>query len=442
MNDVDRLKQIVDDRIESESDALFALGDEILHEPELGFKEHATSERVQRWFKHLGLPFRSGLAVTGAKATLDTGRPGPTVCLMGELDAIVVPGHPHANPDSHAAHACGHNAQIAGLLAAAVALTDDRILSELSGRIVFFAVPAEEFVELSYRRQLIDAGAIEFIGGKPELIRLGEFDDVDLAMMIHTSAPKHGEKPVELWESLNGLIAKTATFLGKAAHVGNPWDGVNALKASTLAMDAIDAQRETFREDDGVRVHHIIARGGDLVNVVPSEVVIEMNVRGKTAAAIREAGSLVDRCIHSGALAFGARAVVDTLPGYLPLRNDQGLADILIPNVERIFGKECVGYRGHSGSCTDTGDVSHLMPTIQPSMAGASGSGHGVDWAIADRSAAYLSPGKTMAMTAIDLLRGDADRAESILESWEAPMTKAEYLEFQRGIRSQETFEG
>lgn len=440
MNEFDRLKQIVDERVEAERDALFALGDEILHEPELGFKEHATSERVQQWFRRLGLPFRAELAVTGAKATLDTGRPGPTFCLMGELDAIVVPGHPHANPDSHAAHACGHNAQIAGLAAAAVALTDDHILSELSGRIVFFAVPAEEFVELSYRRQLIDDGVIEFIGGKPELIRLGEFDDVDLAMMIHTSAPKHGEMPVELWESLNGLIAKTVSFNGKAAHVGNPWDGINALKAATLAMDAIDAQRETFREDDGVRVHHIVTRGGDLVNVVPSEVVLEMNVRGKTAEAIQEAGSLVDRCIHSGALAFGAHAVVDTLPGYLPLRNDPGLADVVIPNVEQIFGEECVGYRGHSGSCTDTGDVSHLMPTIQPSMTGASGSGHGADWTIADPSAAYLSPGKTMAMTAIDLLRGDADRAEAILESWEAPMTKAEYLEFQRGIRSQKTF--
>ena len=440
MNEFDRLKQIVDERVEAERDALFALGDEILHEPELGFKEHATAERVQQWFRRLGLPFRAGLAVTGAKATLDTGRPGPTFCLMGELDAIVVPGHPHANPASHAAHACGHNAQIAGLAAAAVALTDDHILSKLSGRIVFFAVPAEEFVELSYRRQLIDDGVIEFIGGKPELIRLGEFDDVDLAMMIHTSAPKHGEMPVELWESLNGLIAKTVSFNGKAAHVGNPWDGINALKAATLAMDAIDAQRETFREDDGVRVHHIVTRGGDLVNVVPSEVVLEMNVRGKTAEAIQEAGSLVDRCIHSGALAFGAHAVVDTLPGYLPLRNDPGLADVVIPNVEQIFGEECVGYRGHSGSCTDTGDVSHLMPTIQPSMTGASGSGHGADWTIADPSAAYLSPGKTMAMTAIDLLRGDADRAEAILESWEAPMTKAEYLEFQRGIRSQKTF--
>ena len=442
MSRIDGIKRIVDDRIEAERDALFALGEEILHEPELGFKEHATSARVQDWFARLGLPHRAGLAVTGVKAVLDTGRPGPTVCLMGELDAIVVPGHPHANSESHAAHACGHNAQIAGLMAAATGLTDDRVLSELSGRIVFFAVPAEEFVELAFRKQLIDDGVIEFIGGKPELIRLGEFDDIDLAMMIHTSAPKDDEKAVEIWESMNGLIAKTIQFHGKAAHVGNPWDGVNALKAATLAMDAIDAQREIFREDDGVRVHHIIARGGDLVNVVPSEVVLEMNVRGKTADAIQKASEVVDRCVSAGAMAIGARAVVDTNPGYLPLRNHQSLVDLMTPNVERFFGEGCLGYRGHSGACTDTGDVSHLVPTVQPSMAGASGQGHGRDWTIADPVAAYLNPGKTLAMTAIDLLRGDADEAQGILASWEAPMTKDEYLAFQRGIRAKASFGG
>ena len=438
----DKLKARTCERIDDAKERIFALGDEILHEPELGFKEHATSGRVQEWFKRLGLPYRTGLAVTGVKAVLDTGRPGPTVCLMGELDAIVVAGHPHADPATNAAHACGHNAQIAGLMAAAVGLTDDRVLSELSGRIVFFAVPAEEFVELSYRKQLIDDGVVEFIGGKPELIRLGEFDDIDLAMMIHTSAPKGDEKPVEMWQSLNGLIAKTIEFRGKAAHVGNPWDGVNALKAATLAMDAIDAQREIFRESDAVRVHHIITRGGDLVNVVPSVVVVEMHVRGKTAEAIQTSNAVVDRCVHAGAIALGAQATVHTIPGYLPLRNDPALADVMRPNAERLFGAGCVGERGHSGACTDTGDVSHLMPTLQPSMGGATGHGHGTDWAISDPVAAYLNPGKTMAMTAIDLLYGAGERAGTILDGWEAPMTKDAYLAFQRGVKAHAEFGG
>ena len=73
-------------------------------------------------------------------------------------------------------------------------------------------------------------------------------------------------------------------------------------------------------------------------------------------------------------------------------------------------------------------------------MAGASGQGHGQDWTIADPVAAYLNPGKTLAMTAIDLLRGDADQAEEILASWEAPMTKDAYLAFQRGIRAKASF--
>jgi amidohydrolase len=442
MGTSDNLKARACERIDDAKEDIFALGDAILHEPELGFKEFATSEKVQRWFDKLGLDYRAELAITGIKAVLDTGRPGPTFCMMGELDSIIVPGHPMADAHTHAAHACGHNAQVAGLMSAAVALTDDEILRHLSGRLVFLAVPAEEFVELTFRKSLMEAGQIEFIGGKPELIARGEFDDIDMAMLIHTSAPEPSDKPVEIWESLNGLIAKSVEFEGRAAHVGNPWEGINALKAATLAMDAIDAQREIFRDEDGVRVHHIITRGGELVNVVPSEVVVEMNVRGKTADIIAAANRVVDRCVAAGAMAIGSRATVDTIPGYLPLRNDPELAAIVTPNVERLFGKGSVGPRGHSGACTDTGDVSHIMPTLQPSMAGASGLGHGTDWHISDPVAAYLNPGKTMAMTAIDLLYGDGERAGTILDEWDAPMTKDTYLAFQRGIKSHSEFGG
>ena len=91
--------------------------------------------------------------------------------VQGELDALLVPDHPRANPETGAAHACGHNAQIAGLIGAATALTDPNILRELSGSIVLMAVPAEEYVEVEYRHRLVKDGQLEFLGGKPELIR-------------------------------------------------------------------------------------------------------------------------------------------------------------------------------------------------------------------------------------------------------------------------------
>ena len=116
------------------------------------------------------------------------GGDGPTFALLGELDALVVAGHPVADPQTGAAHACGHNAQMAGLLGAAMGLLDARAFEHLAGRVVFFAVPAEEYGDVEWRVQQARAGRLEFLGGKPELLRLGHFDDVDLAMMIHTTS--------------------------------------------------------------------------------------------------------------------------------------------------------------------------------------------------------------------------------------------------------------
>ena len=74
-----------------------------------------------------------------------------------------------------------------------------------------------------------------------------------------------------------------------------------------MALHAIDANRETFREEDTIRVHPIVTRGGEAVNVVPADVRLETFVRGKTVEAIEEAAKKVDRSLRAGALAMGAR---------------------------------------------------------------------------------------------------------------------------------------
>ena len=73
--------------------------------------------------------------------------------------------------------------------------------------------------------------------------------------------------------SLNGFLAKRAIFTGKAAHAGaSPEDGINALSAASLALQAIHAQRDTFRDADHIRVHPILTEGGTVVNSVPANV--------------------------------------------------------------------------------------------------------------------------------------------------------------------------
>jgi amidohydrolase len=426
--------------IDRRADELFRIADDIYRHPELGFKEHRTAAIVSGFVERLGLPYRSRLALTGVKARLEGAQPRPVVAVLGELDSLAVREHPFADPETGAAHACGHNAQIAMLLGVAAGLVDAGVAPHLAGSVVFFAVPAEEYVEIEYREGLARQGKIEFLGGKPELIRLGEFDDVDLAMMTHTSSNKE-DGALGLSGSNNGCIVKLVRYVGRAAHAGgSPHKGINALNAATLALQAIHAQRETFRDDDTVRVHPIITRGGDVVNVVPADVRLETFVRAKTVEAIEDANRKVDRALKAGALAIGAQVQIRTLPGYLPLRNDPALAEVWRRNAVELAGEGQVKEIGHRTGSTDMGDVTHIMPAIHPYAGGAEGTGHGADYRIADPEAAILRPAKAMAMTVLDLLAGGA--ARPILDQFRPRFTKDEYLAFQRRLNQTITFDG
>ncbi|MDE0736710.1 MAG: amidohydrolase [Pirellulaceae bacterium] len=443
MSDHGSLKQTVCRTIDEARDRVVGIGEAIMDAPELGFKEHRTAERVRTTFEDLGLEAESGLAITGVKAILRGGQPGPTVALMGELDALQVPGHPRADAETGAAHACGHNAQIAGLMGAAIGLTQSGIADQLAGNVVFFAVPAEEYVEIDYRIGLVKSGATSFLTGKQELVQLGQFDDIDMAVMIHSTSPDVAEGSMGLSPSSNGFLAKNIRFVGKASHAGGcPERGVNALYAAQLALSAINAQRETFADQDCVRVHPIITKGGDLVNIIPAEVTMETYVRAKTADAILDASHKVDRSLRGAAIAMGCQVEIDTVPGNLPLRNDPVLSEIFKENAGQLFGADQYRDYGHSGGSTDAGDLSQIMPVLHPMMTGAAGTHHQTDWCIADHEAGYVAPAKTMAMMAVDLLAGDGSRAREVLDRFDPAMTKEQYLDRQHAVFKSELFDG
>lgn len=437
------LKQQVCAEIDARSKEIIGVGEAIMDEPELGFKEVRTADRVKETFEKLGLTFEDGLALTGVKAVLRGSRPGPTIALMGELDALQVPGHPRADPITHAAHACGHNAQIAGLLGAAMGLVKAGVAEQLAGNIVFFAVPAEEYVEINYRIGLVKSGKTSFLTGKQELIHLGLFDDIDMAVMIHTTGPDVSEGSMGLSPSSNGFLAKNIRFIGKASHAGgSPDQGINALYAAQLALSAINAHRETFRDEDCVRVHPIITKGGDLVNIIPAEVTLETYVRAKTPEAILDAAAKVDRSLRGAALAMGCTVEIETVPGNLPLRNDRTLAEIFKTNAGQLFGTDAYRDYGHGGGSTDAGDLSQLIPVLHPMMTGAAGRHHQTDWRIADPAAGYLAPAKTLAMMAVDLLVDDASAAKETLAQFKPAMSKNEYLDRQQRVFNIEVFKG
>lgn len=438
----EELKRDICAAIERRGDQIITIGETIRHHPELGFKEIKTARLVEQTLKELGLSVQTGLALTGVRGTLAGARQGPTFALLGELDGLVVSDHPLADPETGAAHACGHNAQIAGLLGAVMGLRDTKALQHLAGRVVVFAVPAEEYGDVAWRIQQAREDKLEFLGGKPELLRLGHFDDVDMAMMIHTT-PRPEDRRAGVGVSNNGCVVKTVRYLGKASHAGGaPHMGINALYAANVGLTAINALRETFHEDHTIRVHPIITQGGIQVNVIPADVRLETYVRGKTVEAILDANTKVDRALRAGALALGAQVEIETLPGYLPLFNNLDMAEVFKANAIALLGEEHYTTVGHRTGSTDMGDISHVMPTLHPYMGGATGMGHGADFQITDPTLAYLGPAKALALTTVDLLWGHAEVARGILARSKPRMTKEDYLAFQRGIKRRELFDG
>ena len=442
MRTKENLKQAICEAVDRRREEIEKIGDHIMKNPELGFKEFKTAKLVADTMKSFAIPHEIGLAITGVKGVLRGKNPGPTVVLMGELDSLLVPDHPHADSRTGAAHACGHNAQIAGLMGAMMALVDTRAIDELCGNIVFFAVPAEEYVEIEYRLDLVREGKLSFLGGKPELIRKGHFDDVDLAAMIHTHRSPELKKAAVM-QSCNGCIVKLIRYKGLAAHAGSsPHKGVNALNAAHIALAAIHALRETFKDEDAIRVHPIITKGGDLVNVVPADVRLETFVRGRTNEAIMDANLKVDRALRAGALAIGAKAEIYTLPGYLPLQDDPNMQKLFMQNAQKLLGPEECTEAGHRTGSTDMGDISHIMPAVHPSMSGASGISHGNDFLISDKEMAYLASAKILALMAVDLLYANAERAKEIITRHKPLMSKQEYLAYQNRIFQKEIFDG
>lgn len=437
---IDELKAKVQAEIDRRGEDIVRVAQTILQHPEPGFREHRTAQLVAQKFQELGISYQDGIAITGVKGILDTGQPGPTVGVMGELDSLIVLGHPHADPQTQAAHACGHHCQIGMMLGVASGLKAAGVLEHLSGRVALLAVPAEEYIEIEYRDELRRAGDLEFLVGKAEFIRLGTLDDVDLAMMTHTSS-NSDEGKIAFGGTNNAIVAKRIQFAGRASHAGGaPHLGVNALNAAMIALSAIHAQRETYRDADTVRIHPIITRGGAAVSSVPADVRLETFVRGKTVEAVKMASAQVDRALRAGAMAVGGSVTITTLPGYMPIQSDAAMLELYRPNAAALVGQEQVKQLGHRTGSTDMGDVSQLMPVIHPYVVAATGRGHGEDYVVQDYNLAVLTGAKAMAMTVIDLLANGAERARDVVARYRAPMTKQTYLSFLRGLLTEATY--
>ena len=424
------IKQAVLAAIDAGREEIFAVKDSIYQNPEFGYKEVKTTATVADFLESLGLKVERNIAVTGCRARANEGKSGPHIAVMGELDGISCKEHKDAN-EIGASHTCGHNLQVAGMIGAALGLVRSGVLDRLDGQVSFIGVPAEEFIELEYREQLKKEGKICYFGGKQELIRRGELDDVDMAMMFH--AQDTGDMKAIIGPESNGFIGKKIHFIGKESHAGSaPYDGINALNAAMLAINNVHALRETFRESERARFHPIITKGGDIVNVVPADVTMEAYVRARTIQGLSDINSRINQAILAGGMAVGANVEITEIPGYLPILKQPEMDGILRENLKELGLEGAIIEGSDFTGSFDFGDISHLMPAIHPMFGGVRGALHTRDFELVDPDLACIVPAKAMAMTIIDLLFDGAKEAKDILANFKPVMTKEEYLAYQQ----------
>ena len=433
----EELKKEVCSKIDKNKEKIISLAESIQNEPELGFKEEITSEKVSNELKKMGLSVEENLAFTGVKTKLKNEKK-PNIAILGELDGLINPDHPRSDPETGAVHACGHHAQIANLIGAAYGFSQTNVIDNLMGSITFFAVPAEEYIDLEYRKRLIEEEKLNYFSGKQELIKRGHFKDIDAALMVH--ADNNPKREVLSHISMNGFLGKFINYRGRSSHAGaEPEKGVNALNAANIGLQAINSRRDTFKDENVIRVHPIITKGGDGVNVVPSDVKIETYVRAKELNPLFKTNEKIDQALKGGALSIGANVEIDDYPGYLPFKSDKLMGNIFKNNVKWNLSKEAVINKSpHVTASTDMGDISQIMPGIEPSIGGFKGDIHSKNFKVVDKEMAYIIPAKITACTIIDILTNEKT-INKLKNKKKNKKTVEEYLEILDNMKSKKT---
>ena len=393
------MKQDLFTYIDQHRQEILDLGDKLFHNPELGFREFRTGDITRKYLNKHGLKVDREYCYTGFSVTIGSGE--PHIGIIAELDAIPTQGHPCADPETTAAHACGHSTQVAITLAALTALSKQ--IDELNGTVTLYFTPAEEFTDLEYRRQLVKEGKIRYLSGKQNMLAERIFDDADCIIHLHASGDPKFRFSVD--SVLSGFIHKKITFLGKASHAAVlPQYGINALHEATLFINAINMLRETFVDDDMTRIHGIIDDGGNTVNSIPDKVVYECYVRTVNADVLHELNAKVTNAAKCCAKAIGGDCIVEDTPGYLPLHQNDKLNETIYENILNFTKPNLVKWHEYSAAAGDVGDICVFKPIIQYGYTGISGRIHGPDMAIADPEEVYITQAKIVAGSVHDLL--------------------------------------
>lgn len=358
----------------------------IFEHPELGYKEIKTSQLVEKEIHAIDPSIKvQHFCKTGIKVAFDNGKE-KTLAFVAELDAVYVPGHFCADKESGAAHACGHFTQTTVALSMMNALVKEGKLADFGTNLTFVFVPAEEYVDLAYREDLRDKGEIVYYGGKPEAMRQGVFDDIDLAVCIHAIGEKFSKRTIEINCDLAGFAYKYYDFKGRGSHAGfDPFSGINAYSISTLFNTALGLSRQQVKATELIRFNPVIMDANMTTNVIPDHVRVGTDVRYMNMAYGQEILGRIDQAAVGCAKALGGSVDITTEVGYLPFIQNRPMNEIVYETYQQTAAiEDIITDRGGIAAAGDIGDLGYLLPSIQISHGGFEGAIHGVDFQLID----------------------------------------------------------
>jgi len=301
--------------------------------PELSNREERTARVVAERLKNIGVDeITTGVAHHGVVALIRGRKPGPTVALRADMDALPIQeqtGLPFASQNEGVMHACGHDCHTAMLLGAAEVLTQMRDVMPGSVKLLF--QPAEEGTPAGER------------GGAKLMIEEGALEDPDVAaifgMHVNTELEtgKISYRPGVLLASVDRF---RVTVRGKQSHAAMPWLGVDPVVATSHVVTAVQsvASRKVDARDPVV-VSFGIIRGGRAWNIIPGEVALEGTIRTHSPEARKKAVAEFHRIVQGTADALGASAEIQ-FEDYGPCTwNDPELVGRTVASLERAAGQ-------------------------------------------------------------------------------------------------------
>lgn len=323
--------------------------------PELGFEEVRTAGIVAAELARLGIAHRTQVGRTGVVGIIEGGRPGPTLLIRADMDALPMPeltGLPYASTVPGKMHACGHDMHTATLIGVAEVLQG--VAAQLAGRVVLMFQPAEEG-----------------LGGAAAMIAEGVLDDpkVDFALTLHNQpAVPVGKFAYTYGAALAAADRFEIVVRGNGGHAAHPHASVDPIiAAATLAL-----QLQTVVSREVRPLHPAVVTigqlsGGTTFNIIPDSVLIRGTVRTLHNEARDIVEAAIKRLCAGLEASMRATAACDYQRGVPPMVNDRAILDRTMDSVRRQFGDVAVERDPTMGG-EDFAFVAEKVPSFQLSV--------------------------------------------------------------------------